>query len=144
MMKWGQKVLILKGERSISSLSRAIGMSQSSLSSGISESAKINATSGILLARELGVTAEWLFTDDLGMDEIEYIEQPTSESDIRRRRVKSAVDFFSDNSPELERTYEVVVELLHERVAEEKRVIDSKPHPMRRKTDKPRPAGSAV
>ena len=144
MMKWGKKVLILKGDRSISSLARAIGISQPALSGSISESRKINASSGILLARELGVTAEWLFTDELGMEEIEYLDRPTSEGDIRRRRVKSAVDFFNDDSPELEEVYELVVKKLHDRVAEEKRVIDTKPHPKRIKNDKPHTAGSAV
>ena len=143
---WTQKLIIILNERRMNrrQFAELAGLDYSYLAKSLKRKSDIGSSIGRQIADALGVTSNWLFNDSKGMDEVEYLDRPSNQGDMRRRRVKSAVDFFNDDSPELQHAYEIVVQLLHDRVAEEKRVIDTKPHPMRRKTDKPHPAGSAI
>jgi len=101
MMKWDKKVRILLKDRPVSWLARECDIPQTTLSQSLNEGVGLNPYRGVDIAEALGVSAHWLFDDSKDMDDVEYLERPTTESDLRRRRVKSAVDFFNDDSPEL-------------------------------------------
>lgn len=81
-MTWIEKVNKLKGVLTLSKLGGLAGWPQNSLSTSMKRGSMPNAGLGIRLANALGVPAEWLFDDNLGMDQIEAIAQPTAGAEL--------------------------------------------------------------
>ena len=75
-MDWTEKFAALQGNRSVREIARIANVPESSLSTTVIRASVPISGSGTRIAKALGVTAEWLFDDSLGMDSIQYAPLP--------------------------------------------------------------------
>jgi len=123
---WAQRVraIAYKQLRSIGDIERESGWAKNRLSSSLNKGSCPDALSGIRLAKSLGVSADWLFDDTNGEDNI-CKPAPRLVKDIDRfksiiRMMATAIDLLgidtgADTSDCLKRV-EVMARDLHERI----------------------------
>ena len=69
-MDWVDKVKYLQQGRSLHAIGEAIGLRRNVLATTMAKGSMPSASVGVKLANVLGVKAEWLFDDSLGLDDL--------------------------------------------------------------------------
>lgn len=81
-MKWTEKLQRLLRGRTVSSLSREMGLHPTRLGAQISRGQMFRADRAVMLARLLGVDADWLFDDRLGWPPVHVEVGPTPQGSV--------------------------------------------------------------